>query len=455
MSLLPLTARANIIGSELQNFNPSMSVVDFATVHSTKTLGQGRFSLGLFVNNATNTLPYFNSADGPNDTSKDFSNSVTGLDVGLVYGILDNWDLALTVPYIVAQSERKDDLPHGYFSNLGITEIRFSTKVRLIDTGLFAFALVGTANYNRVIDNPYTGNVPWPSASLEAVAGLHMGPVELSANLGRRWRNAKLRRDLQETLPVQPYGDQYLASAAVAVDLPGTDIDAIAELYGADSESNFSQVSARKANVAESLVGIRYPLPHDFQLHAGVGAELNHSLSSADQRIYLGLRWMVDPFAKKKEKEAPKAPDIIPASFEVPQEGLLNRNADAVVEVDDIFFQFDSTDIRDPRGYDQMQKLSAALLAQTVDRVVIEGNACALGTDEYNLALSEERAEKIERLLVQQYGVAPEKLVSVGWGERHPKYSNATEATRMLNRRVTFRIYYRAPAAPKSESIAH
>lgn len=453
-ALIALPAYGNIIGSELQNFNPSMSVNDFTTVHSTRTIGQGRFGLGIFVNNATNTLPYFNSVEGPDDTSKDFSNSVTGLDIGILYGILDNWDLALTIPYVVAQTERKDDLPHGYFSNLGITEIRVSSKVQVVDLGLISFAVVGTGNYNRVIDNPYTGNVPWPSASLELVLGSKLGPLDLSANIGRRWRNSKLRRDLQEVLPVQPYGDQFLVSAAVAVDLPATDLDLIGEVYGADSETEFSKVSPRTATTAEAVLGVRYPLPHDLQLHAGVGGELNHSLSSADQRVFIGLRWVTD--FKRKPKTEEKPIEVIPANFEVPKDGILDRKADVVVEIDDIYFQFDSTDIRDPRGYDQMQKLSAALAAQPVERVVIEGNACALGSDEYNLALSENRAERIERMLVQQYGVSPEKLVSVGWGERHPKFSNSTEAMRMLNRRVTFRIYYNgAPVAPKSPNIAH
>ena len=91
-----------------------------------------------------------------------------------------------------------------------------------------------------------------------------------------------------------------------------------------------------------------------------------------------------------------------------------------------------------------MEQLSLALREKPIERVVIEGHACALGTDDYNLALSDRRAESIERWLIQNQGVPPERLVTVGWGERQPKENNVTEASRMLNRRVTFKIYYQA-----------
>jgi OOP family OmpA-OmpF porin len=93
---------------------------------------------------------------------------------------------------------------------------------------------------------------------------------------------------------------------------------------------------------------------------------------------------------------------------------------------------------------------------------VIEGHACAMGSDDYNFALSDRRAESIERWLIQNQGIAPEKLVTVGWGERKPKMSNAVESSRMMNRRVMFKIYYQtrpgepAPSAPVQDlAVGH
>jgi len=50
---------ANTVGSSLDNFNPTSSGLDYVTVRSSKVLDAGHFSLGLFVDHAVNTIPYF------------------------------------------------------------------------------------------------------------------------------------------------------------------------------------------------------------------------------------------------------------------------------------------------------------------------------------------------------------------------------------------------------------
>ncbi|MFY7929368.1 MAG: hypothetical protein ACOVS5_10910, partial [Oligoflexus sp.] len=54
LSLLTLAsgdlARANITGSDLQNFNATTNGLDFVTVQSSETLGLGIFNLGFFSN---------------------------------------------------------------------------------------------------------------------------------------------------------------------------------------------------------------------------------------------------------------------------------------------------------------------------------------------------------------------------------------------------------------------
>ena len=67
---------ANVVGSDHQNFNPAMTNKDFVTVFSADTLGQENYSLGLFYNYATNTLPYFDSNSENKDTEKTLNNAL-------------------------------------------------------------------------------------------------------------------------------------------------------------------------------------------------------------------------------------------------------------------------------------------------------------------------------------------------------------------------------------------
>lgn len=450
-------AEANIIGSDFRNFNPSLSTADVTTVHTGRTLGRNRLGLGLFIDNAVNTLPYFNDPNFPNrDRQKSFNDYVTSAEPQIVYGVLDNWDLALAAPSVVYQSYKEDGQPHGYFSRLGNTELRFSTKVGLVAIEHFSLGVVATANYNRVKDNPYTGDIKWPSQSLELVSTLDRGGVEWSVNVGYRWRRDRSDPELRDALPINPYVDQLLGSTSLVFDLPRTDFDLVTELYGTMARNDVSQVSPRDASILEGQVGFRKPLPYNLQWHGGVGSELQHAVSSADFRMYTGLRWVVDLGSKKSEATEEKQPAPIAPAPLVPV-SITERNPDHTFELDEIYFQFDSTEIRDPAGYGIMEKLSQALAAGEIERVVIEGHTCALGSDDYNMELSDRRASAIERWLIEKNRVPPERLITVAWGEKKPKVKSKQEEVRRLNRRVTFKIFYTQPlpTAKSPTSVAH
>ncbi len=83
---------------------------------------------------------------------------------------------------------------------------------------------------------------------------------------------------------------------------------------------------------------------------------------------------------------------------------------------------------------------AARLFAQFPSlRVEISGHTDDQGPDDANLALSTQRAEAVKAYLVAK-GVAPERLVAVGFGETKPVASNKTGAGRAKNRRIEFKI---------------
>ena len=67
--------------------------------------------------------------------------------------------------------------------------------------------------------------------------------------------------------------------------------------------------------------------------------------------------------------------------------------------------------------------------------VTIEGHTCNIGTAEYNLALGDRRANAVRAYLLGR-GVTADRLRTVSYGEERPKYDNAREETRRLNRRA-------------------
>ena len=71
--------------------------------------------------------------------------------------------------------------------------------------------------------------------------------------------------------------------------------------------------------------------------------------------------------------------------------------------------------------------------------VTVVGHTDDRGADDYNLKLSQQRAESVRRYLIGQ-GIAPDRMTSEGYGETRPIDDNNTPSGRAANRRVEFVI---------------
>ena len=72
-------------------------------------------------------------------------------------------------------------------------------------------------------------------------------------------------------------------------------------------------------------------------------------------------------------------------------------------------------------------------------RVKIEGHADGRGTNEYNLALGERRAQSAKRFL-SALGVDESRLATISYGEERPACTDNTEGCYTKNRRVHFTV---------------
>ncbi|WP_426125582.1 OmpA family protein [Pararhizobium sp. PWRC1-1] len=81
--------------------------------------------------------------------------------------------------------------------------------------------------------------------------------------------------------------------------------------------------------------------------------------------------------------------------------------------------------------------ISEVLQKDQGETFLIEGHTDAVGKDQPNLVLSDQRAEAVAELLTDVYGIPPENLVTQGYGERFLKVK--TQVAEQQNRRVTIR----------------
>lgn len=104
----------------------------------------------------------------------------------------------------------------------------------------------------------------------------------------------------------------------------------------------------------------------------------------------------------------------------------------------DILFDTDSAALRSASRATLQQV--AQNVAQYADEVVeVEGHTDSTGTSDYNLGLSQRRADSVRTYLVDQ-GIPSSRVTARGYGESSPKASNDTPEGRQLNRRVEIHI---------------
>jgi peptidoglycan-associated lipoprotein len=99
-----------------------------------------------------------------------------------------------------------------------------------------------------------------------------------------------------------------------------------------------------------------------------------------------------------------------------------------------IYFMYDSSQVQQ----DFIQVIAAHaqyIMSNPSGHIILEGHADERGSREYNIALGEQRAKSVFRMMKMQ-GVADSQLEIVSYGEEKPASDGMDEASWQLNRRV-------------------
>jgi outer membrane protein OmpA-like peptidoglycan-associated protein len=105
-----------------------------------------------------------------------------------------------------------------------------------------------------------------------------------------------------------------------------------------------------------------------------------------------------------------------------------------VFRLEGVFFDFDKSIIK-PEGRIKLDSAVTILNRYPDMRVEIQGHTDSVGTEQYNIGLSNRRANSVKDYLMSK-GIAESRLQTRGFGETSPATSNDTAAGRALNRRV-------------------
>lgn len=410
---------ANVVGTDIQNFNPTTSGLDFVTVHSSETLEPGMLNFGLFLNYTHNTLSIsrdfggYKVGDEPGD-------DLLSADLNMGIGLLPNWDAGISLPHALSSSTAVDfNVP--VFEKTGMNEIRLNTKYRVWGDNSQGVAVIGSVGFNQIENNPFAGEGSGPNYNLEAAFDTTLNNnTALGLNLGYRFRNPGTPI---AGVPFQPFDDQWIASIGASQLLEKYDTKLIAELITSFPAKKVDFDANRSQSVAEVLIGAKHDLNQQVALHAGLGSEVINSTASPAFRAYVGLNWTIGPQWQKKE-------ELVKTIGSPPQQIIVSNS---------ILFDFDSDKIK-PESEIIMDEVADKM--KTIENykvILVEGHTDSVGPEAYNLDLSRRRSNTVRLALIKR-GLPEQQLKSEGFGESRPRADNGNYQGRESNRRVEFQI---------------
>ena len=105
-----------------------------------------------------------------------------------------------------------------------------------------------------------------------------------------------------------------------------------------------------------------------------------------------------------------------------------------IVNMSDVLFDTAQYSLR-PGAREKLAKVAGIIMSHPGLKIEVEGHTDSVGGDDYNMRLSENRANSVENYLVQQ-GIMADNVTAKGFGKTMPVADNSTAAGRQMNRRV-------------------
>ncbi|MGK4002884.1 OmpA family protein [Sorangium sp. So ce1036] len=424
------------------------------------------WAFGLFLNYARNPLIV---ATGDGEVRREIVSGRLGADLIASVTLAEPFAIGLGVPFFLAQSGE------GSPSFAGLGDIRIVPKLRLLDDrdsiGLGLVAELRVPTHTGDFSGGARNVVFWPRIVLDHrfAPGLRFGVnAGVAIREGTQYANVEAASELTYAAAlgyrfggidgkVEIGAEANGGVGLTAADLEETPLEALGYVKINPSDEweivagpGIGALAGYGVPIFRVFAGVKYtPTSHDGD-HDGVDDERDLCPDVPEDRdADYDSDGCPEEDADDDQDGVPNADDACPNEKETingvedddgcPDEGepRVTYEDGELVMRDTIRFQTGSAEL-EPESRRTLDQVALVLKAHPeVERVRIEGHTDETGTREFNIELSEQRAETVRRYLVRR-GVSPGRLETEGYGPDRPIAEGDDEASRARNRRVEF-----------------
>ncbi len=242
--------------------------------------------------------------------------------------------------------------------------------------------------------------------------------------------------------------DEARATVQQAEAAPNAGTVAPQEIDAAHDALRTADALAAKHESAEKIDHAAYLAQRHAQIALEKIADANAQKVVADgqmkrqQAVLEGREREASAAAARNQEQAAvakgqaRAAQELSADLQRELEDLRAKKTDRgmVLTLGDVLFDVGKSTLK-PGANNTLDRLASFLKDSMDSSVLIEGYTDSMGSDSYNMTLSQQRADAVRTALLERNVEAP-RIESVGKGESQPVANNDTAAGRQLNRRV-------------------
>ncbi|WNG49905.1 OmpA family protein [Archangium minus] len=381
-----------------------------------------------------------------------FGDEVTGklvrdritADLSFAFSLLDRVQLSVALPVTLHQAGDLITYPDVVtrepralpgISAGGLEDLRLGLKGRFWSNEQFGLGGVAEVVAPTGNSGSFLGSES-VTGTARLVGHAKFQQVTVALNLGWRWAAT------EQTLLNIRSGNGLLYGAGVQVDVAryaNVPIAVLGEVYGLAALGAADGVSSPAEAMLAGKAQVR-----DWSFFLGAGTGLNAGFGEPRVRVMAGLSY--------SWQYRPKPPPLVPPSVlpVIPSQPTITvGEQDVRLQLwEPVYFAF-AKDTIDPVSFPLLDEVARFIRKHPeLGPIRIDGHTDDVGSDQYNLELSQRRAKAIREYLGTK-GVPAERLSHVGYGKRCPLLSNETEEGRAVNRRVDFILTNRERRPPR------